>query len=906
MKPVIRKRIVYLALAFTAAAPLPVLRAQRLPGRIDNRAKMVLNGSRSPRIDGLTSDGPVGDSMPVRGMTFRFRPTPAQSMELERLLEDQQNPDSPLYHAWLTPEEYGDRFGLSQSDFDQVADWVASQGFQVDYSAKSRTHISFSGTAAQVRDTFGTELHRFQAKGRTHFANVREVAVPAALEPLVLALTGLDDFQQEHVVRSKSRMNRSDGAHAVTPADLAVIYDIAPLYKKGITGAGQKIVVVGQAGLQVQDIRDFRATAGLPPSEPKLLLMPGNADPGLDDDAEVFEAVMDVEYAGGIAPGASIIYVYGYAANAAAQYATDQNLAPIISESFGGCEKQFANALVWLRSVAQQAAAQGITWVASSGDTGPAACESQNADKAGLSGITVNLPAAVPEVTAVGGTVFSEGPGQYWSSTVADDGGSALSYIPETSWNDTTAGSFLLASGGGTSGFYPRPSWQTGAGVPNDNARHVPDIAFTASGNHDPYLIILDGKTWAAGGTSAAAPTFAGALALLNQYVVSNGIQARPGLGNINPRLYQLAQATRGVFHDITTGSNIVPCKTGTPDCANGKYGYNAGVGYDHVTGLGSIDVANLAQNWSANTSTPKGASAVTVSVEPSPVYQQAADADGFAWFYTIRLSETGGAATTVTSFSIDGDDLSDYIADWFGSANLAANGSLSVDMRAKDLDVPSDIVFAFAGADASGQKWAKQISVSFRGAQQGSPKGAAMSLTSDPAVVVKSGNGDPNCAADHPFSQQLTLRELNGSAVKLNKFLAGGYDYSDRIASWFGSQTLPASGALQAKLCWQLNSVPVTLSYEMDGVDGSGKSVQATLKVDFKDPLGQKSGGVLSREAPASSGWPSRPAASGPIARREAMAPKQTSRGMTVAVQPVAGDAVPPLRSKPRASTEH
>lgn len=133
-------------------------------------------------------------------------------------------------------------------------------------------------------------------------------------------------------------------------------------------------------------------------------------------------------------------------------------------------------------------------------------------------------------------------------------------------------------------------------------------------------------------------------LAVLNQYVVDRGVQARPGLGNINPRLYQLAQTSRGVFHDVTSGHNIIPCKVGTPDCTQGQYGYSAGPGYDNVTGLGSIDAANLFENWSASKSTPKSTSVVVPSVEPSPVYQQTPDADGFSWFYIVRVSETGGA----------------------------------------------------------------------------------------------------------------------------------------------------------------------------------------------------------------------------------------------------------------------
>ena len=171
--------IALIAITFTTAAPPHLLHAQRLSGRIEPRAKTILRGSRNPRIETLASGGPVEDTMRVIGMTFRFRPTEKQSAELERLLEEQQDPNSPLYHAWLTPEEYGERFGLSQDDFDKVADWIVSQGFQVDFAAKSRTHISFSGTAAQVREAFSTDLHRYWINGRNHFSNAQEISIPA-------------------------------------------------------------------------------------------------------------------------------------------------------------------------------------------------------------------------------------------------------------------------------------------------------------------------------------------------------------------------------------------------------------------------------------------------------------------------------------------------------------------------------------------------------------------------------------------------------------------------------------------------------------------------------------------------------------------------------------------------------
>src|SRR4029453_783153 len=128
----VKTPIALITLGFTIGAPF-IMQAQRLAGRIDPRGRTVLRGSRNPRIDKLTSDGPVQARMRISAMPFRFRPTEAQSAELERLLEDQQNPNSPLYHAWLTPAEYGVRFGLSRDDFDKIADWVVSQGFQVDF-----------------------------------------------------------------------------------------------------------------------------------------------------------------------------------------------------------------------------------------------------------------------------------------------------------------------------------------------------------------------------------------------------------------------------------------------------------------------------------------------------------------------------------------------------------------------------------------------------------------------------------------------------------------------------------------------------------------------------------------------------------------------------------------------------
>jgi subtilase family serine protease len=178
------------------------------------------------------------------------------------------------------------------------------------------------------------------------------------------------------------------------------------------------------------------------------------------------------------------------------------------------------------------------------------------------------FPASIPEVTGVGGAEFDEGSGAYWSATNSPTGSSARSYIPEMAWDDSyTTGA--LEAGGGSSILFSKPAWQTGPGVPNDSARDVPDVALSASSVHDPYQLFCEGvENRLGGGTSAFTPTFAGMVVLLNHYLSTRGMA--PGLGNINPGLYQMAQTTRDVFHDITVGNNDVPCVVGTPDCTTG------------------------------------------------------------------------------------------------------------------------------------------------------------------------------------------------------------------------------------------------------------------------------------------------------------------------------------------------
>ncbi len=418
---------------------------------------------------------------------------------------------------------------------------------------------------------------------------------------------------------------------------------------------------------------------GLPSNNPQLVLVAGSPDPGVSG-GDLLESSLDVEYAGGIAPNAAVLFVYSTDVWTSVAYAVDQNLAPVISDSYGYCEPEIsgspASAGAFLRSLAQQANALGVTWLAPSGDWGAAGCDSGTGVQAASHGLAVLLPASVPEVTALGGTEFNEAGGVYWSTTNNANESSALSYIPEMVWNDNTinvaAGAGLAATGGGASILFAKPLWQTGLGVPNDGARDVPDISFAASNDHDPYLIRSSGEYWYIGGTSVSSPIFSGILALLNQYLVSKGILSQPGLGNVNPTLYSLAQNTSGVFHDITVGNNIVPCTTGSPNCTNGQLGYSAAAGYDETTGLGSVDVYKLVGAWAASTATPTG---TALAANPANI------ASGGSTVLTATVSAVSGVTSPTGSVSFVVGQTILGVAALYGSggsarANLPVNGS--------------------------------------------------------------------------------------------------------------------------------------------------------------------------------------------------------------------------------------
>jgi subtilase family serine protease len=408
-------------------------------------------------------------------------------------------------------------------------------------------------------------------------------------------------------VRPNDTLN---GSRAIVPGDFATIYNVKPLYNNNINGTGQTIAIVGRSNININDVRLFRSEFGLPAKDPVILPAGTTAkDTGGGDE---LEADLDVEWSGAVARNATIDFVVINSTNStdgavlSAQYIVTNKIAPIMSMSFGECESfngyspvAGETPLQFFYNLWGQAVTHGMTVFVSAGDSGAAGCDPPLSTEG--TSRAVSAFCSTPYNVCVGGSEFDDtsNPGLWWSSTPNQaDQSTALSYIPESAWNesgDVSGGSGLWATGGGASTKWPKPPWQVAPGVPPDKARDVPDVALSAA-KHDGYVVVQGGVTilwWtlfstteAVGGTSAAAPSFAGLMALVEQ---KNG----QWQGNANTVLYPMAQSQYGfgspvVFHDITAGNNTVP----------GVAGYSAGTGYDQVTGLGSVDANALVNDW--------------------------------------------------------------------------------------------------------------------------------------------------------------------------------------------------------------------------------------------------------------------------------------------------------------------
>ena len=648
------------------AQPAPL---DRITAPVDGRSTIARPGNRHPLAIPEYDAGPVSPDHRMDRMMLVLQPDPAQERALEALLDAQQDPQSPEYHQWLTPERFGKLFGISDHDLAQVVEWLERQGFEVEPPSSGRRVLLFSGTAGQVEAAFHTPIHTYQVNGVTHHANSSDPQIPVALASVVAGVASLHDFRSQPLHQGLKALAASDpdyssgGTHYLTPADFATIYDVAALYSSSIDGTGQSIAIVGRTNFNTADVTNFRSTFGLPTNAPTVVL--NGTNPGIVSSDEQTEAELDVEWSGAVAKNASIKFVLSASTNStdgallSSEYIVNHNIAPVMSSSFGLCEAAIGTSGNQLfNSLWQQAASEGITVLIASGDSGAAGCDSASSSRA-LSGAAVNGICSTPNSTCVGGTQFTDAatPSLYWATTNSNNYASALSYIPESVWNASASagGSGLWASGGGASGIYSKPVWQTGAGVPSDGQRDVPDVSLTAA-IHDAYLFVLNGQLYLVGGTSAATPTMAGILSMAVEH-------AGAPLGNANPTFYGLAanqgNGAAAVFHDVTSGNNSVP----------GVSGFNAGPGYDLATGLGSVDAFQLVNHWSD----PLGSHSTTPGFQVTASAPSVTLAPGSSAALQVNVAVNNGFSSTVSLSS--GTSPSDVTAN-FSPASFAAPGS--------------------------------------------------------------------------------------------------------------------------------------------------------------------------------------------------------------------------------------
>ena len=608
----------------------------RIVTPIKNEVRVTLKDSTPVLVKHSVDTGRMAGGQNLGRMILLLAPTVEQEQAAAQLVAAQHDSSSPLFHKWLTPALYGEKFGVATEDTRKVQQWLQQQGLTVHEVSQSRRFVVFSGTVGQVEQAFSTQLHTYTLNNNKFVANSTDLQIPAAFSDVVKGVVRLhsDPHTPNLKIGQKFKVNRKTGKievglgqHFLAPADFATIYDVQPLYDAGIDGTGQTIAIVTRSSLVdanfgvdgVQDIRDFRNVMGLPANDPQVIV--NGDDPLVMSQSDTIEALLDVTWAGAVAPGAHIVAVasqsnFADGVDASAVYIVDHNLAPIMSTSFGTCEQNlgptqnaFYNAL-W-----QQAAAQGITAFVSSGDNGGAGCDDQASGSFAVNGLAVNGLASTPYNIAVGGTQFDDvgKDDTYWAlDNNPANLKSVLSYIPEKVWNESSNDPFftsLWAGSGGVSTVYSKPDWQTATGVPNDGKRDLPDISLAAAG-HTSYALCFLGSCnspdfvslYGVAGTSAASPAAAGVMALVLQKM--NG--QPQGLANYV--FYKLA-STGGVYHDITVGDNKVPDP-------NGQFtvGFDAGPAYDLASGIGSLDVNTLVNNWTAASATAGSTTTLTLA----------------------------------------------------------------------------------------------------------------------------------------------------------------------------------------------------------------------------------------------------------------------------------------------------
>ena len=514
-------------------------------------ALVTLRGNTRPEAKAINDRGRVSDDLIIHHMMLQLQRTPEQEQALQQFINDIHDPNSPLFHHWITAAEFGQRYGVASAGIARVTDWLESQGFKVNLVYPNQMVIDFTGSAGQICQALHTEIHRLLVNGQAHIANMSDPQIPAELASTVAGVVSLNDFRPHPMLKPRPNYTVGNGRYPVVPADLATIYNFNPAFAAGISGQGQTIVLIEDTDVySTADWDTFRSTFGLasayplgsqaqvhPPSSPTN----NCTDPGytLND----FEAALDVEWASAGAPSAAIELAScadtdtNFGGFIALENLLNASGTPpaIVSISYGDSESyQGASVNAYISSLYQQAVAEGVSVFVSSGDEG--AASSDGCGEA-VHGITVSGLTSTPYNVSVGGTDFADTyqgtKATYWNSGNTANYGSALSYVPEIPWNDSCASVLIgdykgilptygsdglcnnanysdlittVSGSGGPSGCatgapdtggvvsgtcagYPKPAWQSGLiGNPSDGVRDIPDVSlFAANGAWGHY-----------------------------------------------------------------------------------------------------------------------------------------------------------------------------------------------------------------------------------------------------------------------------------------------------------------------------------------------------------------------------------------------------------------------------------
>jgi len=756
--------------------------------RVDESKLVGLRGNTHFLARAEFDRGLVDPQLPLERMQLVLKRSAEQDAALQSFIAEQIDPNSPNYHHWLEPEEFGRLYGPSDSDVAAVTNWLENHGFRIDKVSQGRVTIEFSGTAQQVQDAFHTEMHNYLVHGKAHIANDRDPQIPEALAPVVTGIASLHDFFPVHQSELGRHVRVDRATHTATPVgvsgdgvssefsfldpnvgvtnedigpyDFAAMYNLTPLWTAGITGKGVSIAIAAETDINLTDVATFRTFFGLSKFTGTAKMVLNGADPGTIQGA-VVENTLDTEWAGASAPDADVLVVAtkgtatSFGGLLSIEYIIDQKLAPVMSGSYGTCEAGLAAAgNANLNAIYQQGSAEGISIFESAGDQGSTGCDNSDATtypNPAQNGLQVNGFVSSPYVTGVGGTdiVWQEDAySKYWTANTANNS-SAIGYIPEIPWNSTCTDSYLLTyvytgqtsseelcnnaiaaglddmvrvvggSGGKSScldytgslttcsGAYAKPSWQAGTGVPADKVRDVPDVSLFASsglpsGNGgSAYLICVSSNSpdkkcdysgsnivaQEVGGTSVSSPAMSGIMALVVQKA-GGGYQ-----GLANPIFYSLAaketlsscnsntveNGNSCIFYDISTGTNAMPCRSGSLNCVVNTSGDNIGIvsgystttGYDLATGLGSVNAYNLVNAWPI--ATP------TVTLSATKISFPATTVGTASGSQSVTMTNTGSVAVSISSIALSGTNASSFVFANSCGTSLAAGANCSI-----------------------------------------------------------------------------------------------------------------------------------------------------------------------------------------------------------------------------------